>query len=560
MAESAPRRAFSGSVVASFAREVSPQVEAALREAEANGRAGQFENAYARLATVAAGLGHDSDDDRIAIGELAILMWVWSGRAAEIRPIVDGLLSNATTSRARAVLLFHRARAETGRAAIDGFKEALAEFADAGDGRGAAITLSELGYLLHDGMSGEARLRFSREGLARAEQLGDPWALAYCLCRSAATEAFLDTPGAMARAESAARALPLDSDPLTFEVVCMSQNNWAAIAWQHGDYPLASAIAKEGRVLSRGATWERYYDGLDALGSWRTGHLSEVSAILAAIPRERQDGSLLLAQAALELEQGRRLSTGTIDKAVELLSLDLQIMLQARALQAQIRAARHEPDPTRDLGAVFTQVSHLELRFGWEDAMLAFARLRPKAARHALDRLQHLWPSYPRATHMHRFVNGLVPDGAGFTSLCEAAEGFSDLGERITAGQAMHAAARLAPSIAEGNRLRRQAIELFQACGADRSLAAVVRERRTHRGEGHVPIPESQRHVPHAGLTEREREVAQLAARGLTAQEISLELGISVGTARNHLLKVREKFGGVAKRRLVELLASSRED
>jgi DNA-binding CsgD family transcriptional regulator len=88
----------------------------------------------------------------------------------------------------------------------------------------------------------------------------------------------------------------------------------------------------------------------------------------------------------------------------------------------------------------------------------------------------------------------------------------------------------------------------------------VLRDRRLHRGENHVPIPASQRHVASAGLTVREREVAALAARGYTAQEIATALQISIGTARNHLLKVREKFGGVPKRRLAELLTAQQPD
>ena len=56
------------------------------------------------------------------------------------------------------------------------------------------------------------------------------------------------------------------------------------------------------------------------------------------------------------------------------------------------------------------------------------------------------------------------------------------------------------------------------------------------------------------GLTPREREVAELAAQGLTGREIAERLGISVGTARNHLLRARDKLGGLSKRDMSRLL------
>jgi DNA-binding CsgD family transcriptional regulator len=83
----------------------------------------------------------------------------------------------------------------------------------------------------------------------------------------------------------------------------------------------------------------------------------------------------------------------------------------------------------------------------------------------------------------------------------------------------------------------------------------VLRERRLHRGAGAARMPASQRHHVHAGLTPREHDVAALVRRGLTAQEISERLSLSVGTVRNHIARIREKFGGVSKRRLTDLLA-----
>jgi len=45
-----------------------------------------------------------------------------------------------------------------------------------------------------------------------------------------------------------------------------------------------------------------------------------------------------------------------------------------------------------------------------------------------------------------------------------------------------------------------------------------------------------------------EREVAELAAEGLTGRDIAARLGIGQGTVRNHLQHARDKLGGLAER------------
>jgi DNA-binding CsgD family transcriptional regulator len=58
-------------------------------------------------------------------------------------------------------------------------------------------------------------------------------------------------------------------------------------------------------------------------------------------------------------------------------------------------------------------------------------------------------------------------------------------------------------------------------------------------------------------LTAREREVAGLAARGLTSPEIAGRLGISVRTVENHLQQVFSKLEVRNRQELGSVLESS---
>jgi DNA-binding CsgD family transcriptional regulator len=137
-----------------------------------------------------------------------------------------------------------------------------------------------------------------------------------------------------------------------------------------------------------------------------------------------------------------------------------------------------------------------------------------------------------------------------------AAETFLQLPEPGTAGRLLHRAARVAGTRREGNKLCVRAVEALRQAGDERSVAAVLRDRTLHRGSSYTPIPQQFAGTATGGLTSREREVAELAARGLTAQEIAEELALSVWTVRHHLQRAREKFGGVPKRKLSQLLVA----
>jgi len=47
-------------------------------------------------------------------------------------------------------------------------------------------------------------------------------------------------------------------------------------------------------------------------------------------------------------------------------------------------------------------------------------------------------------------------------------------------------------------------------------------------------------------LTERQAEVAERVARGLTNKEVARDLGLSVETVRTHVREAAERLGGTA--------------
>ena len=58
-----------------------------------------------------------------------------------------------------------------------------------------------------------------------------------------------------------------------------------------------------------------------------------------------------------------------------------------------------------------------------------------------------------------------------------------------------------------------------------------------------------------AALSERERDVAVLAARGLSSRQIAAQLTLSVRTVDNHLGRIYAKLGVSSRAALVDVLA-----
>ncbi|MDQ0994482.1 LuxR C-terminal-related transcriptional regulator [Streptomyces sp. V3I7] len=558
-------RQTAGTYLASTAPHVSAEIRESLRHAEAIGLRGDPDGALRRLTALPVDGSGEREQDLVAVADLAALLMRWGGDGALARRICDRAIERATEPAVRAKLLLARARASESGEAERFQVRALGEFTAAGDARGRALALGRMAFPTDsaEDPANEHRARLGREGLELALRTGDSYVIALCAGHLAVCETYLGRKGALRRWREVVALLPLGLDASTAEMAATHHINWAITAAAFGDYEQAQRALREGRSTAYASSWIRTFDAIQAWALVRAGELDRAAAqaaLIGAGPRQWASAVAEMVAVACAFERSGRLPAVAGDDALALVAAAgcHELGHWWLALGARIRAARAEPSPCRDLLPALAEVRRKRLRFGWEDVLLALAEIDPHLAAPEAAAMAKLWPAGPRGRAIRLFVTGLTTRRGGHEPLRQAAERLAALPEPITAGRAFHAAARQAPTVAEGNALRVRAIELLESAGAERSLAAVVRDRRLHRGPDRVRVPESQRHQLHAGLTPREHEVAVLAARGLTAQEIADTLGISLGTARNHLLSVRGKFGGIPKRRLARLLSDER--
>jgi DNA-binding CsgD family transcriptional regulator len=111
---------------------------------------------------------------------------------------------------------------------------------------------------------------------------------------------------------------------------------------------------------------------------------------------------------------------------------------------------------------------------------------------------------------------------------------------------------------ADGPRLLRRALHTFGELDATRDVARIL---QTMRRNG-VPVPNrwrGGRRSYGAELSPREREVALLAARGKTNEEIAADLFLSRRTVESHMSNVLRKLSGRSRRDLRSLLGSNGE-
>jgi DNA-binding NarL/FixJ family response regulator len=90
-------------------------------------------------------------------------------------------------------------------------------------------------------------------------------------------------------------------------------------------------------------------------------------------------------------------------------------------------------------------------------------------------------------------------------------------------------------------------------CAGESLLAPSLTRRLIEEYLRHPPPPSDQRPDPVSALTEREREVLVLMARGLANDEIAAELVVSPATVKTHVNRVLTKLGVVSRVQAVVL-------
>ncbi|TQL94943.1 regulatory LuxR family protein [Actinoallomurus bryophytorum] len=530
----------------------------ALHRVEELGLRGEPDMALERLTQVAGDVPGDAPEQHVAVAEHAMLLERLGGRHTIAQEICDRSLTRLRDAGARGRVLLARGRVSKGPERRRSYTAALTEFAVADDQLGKALALGGLAFPFNDDseLSLDYRARLGTDGLRLAVASRDPYAIALCAGNLAACETYLGRPSALDRWRRAVELMPSEIDARTAPVVSLNYLNWGLTATGLGEYGVAARVVNEGAALARGLRWERTFAAVEAVIALRRGELTSAAEAAARTVGDNGEAGAIgaVVTAACGYQREARLESGPLDRAVQrVVAASEQLGAFALTEQARYRAARREPQPYRGLLAALDTARRRGRRFGWEDLVVVLAEIRPAEAKAVMADLGELWPAGRRARTARRYAEGLL--SADTAALVQAGEEYLALPEPVSAGQAFHAAARLAADVQEGNLLRLRAMELFQAAGADRSLAAVLREGRLGRARGLPRIPASQRNVVHAGLTPREHEVALLAQKGLTAREIAERLSLTEGTVRNHLLRIRAKFGGVPKHRLGEILA-----
>ncbi len=145
-------------------------------------------------------------------------------------------------------------------------------------------------------------------------------------------------------------------------------------------------------------------------------------------------------------------------------------------------------------------------------------------------------PEGPLAAARRAFVRGVARRDAAHLALAEKA--FADLGADLAAAES---ASQLSAVLGDHGR-RREARH------------AAARSAQHRRGSVGVDTPALAGTATSVDLSPREREIAELAAAGMSSKAIAATLHLSVRTVSNHLQNVYGKLGVSGRSELAELL------
>jgi DNA-binding CsgD family transcriptional regulator len=526
-------------------------------------------NALTMLGAAIELVGHSGVDDRVvALSRQAIIAARAGDQPLRGLATLDEAERLVVSDAARGRVLLGRARLVSYvadySARFHALQRARRAFDAAADQVGLAMALGELAYPAGDAITIDDRVALGRDGLALAEQAGDPIAVALCAANLGAATAFSGEYAVELWERATSRSLLSVSDGR--EMLARNLCNRAIAAAQHARYDEALAAVREAAHWRSEPFYRSVFDAIEALCAWRLGDWKRARS-LAVRSREEYDFPYArvadVVRTGIDFESQRHPDAAALPRTVELLieSWD-EFALDGQALLMRMRALRREPSPDRGLAAVVSWVVHSQVKTGWEDVLVAAADLGPAVLRRCHAALTGSRPAGRRGEAALAYAAGATlvgsaPGGAADHFLA-AADAFESLGEPWLLARSLEAAS--AALAADGRRAtdpRRRAADIYVELGADRSLAGLIRTQgRSPALEGYA-IPPTQVRGTTPGLTPRERDVAELARLGLTIGTIAQRLDISARTAEHHLESVRRKLGIRRTRDLVALLAES---
>jgi len=513
-------------------------------------------------------VGHDRAEWALRIAGALVLFWRVRCRFKEGRGLahaaVEAGKGGGTPSEAKAQwgagFLAHMAGDE--HDAVRWLQESLATFRDLDDLKGSARALLVLANCRQFQADPTAQSLLD-ESAALAREADDSWCLAHALALTGFEYASCNQlPAARARFEEcltvARRAQ--DAQGLRFGLLGLGR-----VALLQGDYDSAEALLDEAIIVARGLR-ENYV---------RATALTFLGEL--ALARGDYHRAADLHDEATSLMQGMGLPGATVDSA----------LLRAKVAQAtgdRLAARRGFEQALLLAGDDRTLVGGLQGigEMAVEDgdsgkgqALLEQARAVALSiddkhgvaqANHGLGRLARAGGDIEEAGSLHVAALDLqrqIGDAPGIASSLEAVAGLTAAAGRHAAAARLFGAATAmrdsggyarAPSECLGYRadvvraregLSPSEVEAAFAQGAGLSTDAVIGEATKRRGR--------RRSAGHgwASLTPSERQVAALAAEGLTNAQIAERLFIAPTTAKNHLAHIFAKLGIARRSELV---------
>ncbi|MEU5950097.1 AAA family ATPase [Micromonospora sp. NPDC047465] len=290
-------------------------------------------------------------------------------------------------------------------------------------------------------------------------------------------------------------------------------------------------------------------------------------------PSDRLVEDACLAALSLAVKGPTAAAVEQLDRVLTVTAAGSQHTVLALALTPRVRAARatpergHVPGVDRFLAAVPDRaiIPCLYRALPAVTTLLLADRERERAQRMVAafaTRAEHIHA--PLAPASLGYARGLLlldrdpGSQEAMELLCAAANQYDLIPMPYEAAHVRETAARALaghdPSRAE--HLMAAAIRTFQDLGASWDLG---RTRHTARANGwSVPgLARVGRPAYGNSLSPRERDVAELAAQGLTNEEIAQRLYVSVHTVRKHVAAALRKLGVDSRRRLAQRLAAT---